>query len=61
MLHALEFPVKGSCSVWFIPVYSCLLCIAGDLTAVHALTRAHAHTDDGIHTNTHIKESAGRK
>lgn len=31
-----RFPAVGGCSVWFIPVCSCLLCAAGDLTRPHA-------------------------
>lgn len=45
-MPALEFPAEGSCSVWFIPVYSCLLRVAGDLTGrtlIRALTYTHTH------------------
>lgn len=41
-MRALEFPAGGSCSVWFIPVYSCLLCVAGDLTGRRAYWRGRA-------------------
>lgn len=49
-MRALEFPAEGSCSVWFIPVYSCLLRVAGDLTG-RTLIRALTHTH--VHTHTH--------
>lgn len=53
VLRALEFPAGGGCSVWFIPVYSCLLCVAGDLTArTPTVARVHAHTQ--IHARAHI-------
>lgn len=51
VLRALEFPAGGGCSVWFIPVYSCLLCVAGDLTArTPTVARVHAHTQARTHT-----------
>lgn len=35
-----RFTAAGGCSVWFIPVCSCLLRAAGDLTRTHARTHA---------------------
>lgn len=53
-MPALEFPAEGSCSVWFIPVYSCLLRVAGDLTGrtlIRALTYTHTlAVDDSSHS-----------
>lgn len=60
VLRALEFPARGGCSVWFIPVYSCLLCVAGDLTArTPTVARVHAHTQ--TRTHTHKTQACSRK
>lgn len=59
-MPALEFPAEGSCSVWFIPVYSCLLRVAGDLTGrtlIRALTYTHtlAVDDTDIHKQQRLR------
>lgn len=44
-----RFTAAGGCSVWFIPVCSCLLRAAGDLTRTHARTHPEGRVSECAH------------